>query len=168
MVKYDADWEITNIYENLKIVWSQFFTDMLLFVYIQSTSNVIGLSVFRFIAKEYKWIAIQLLLTIRNIQSVIGWVITKGILNYSPLPISYCIRAPCHNLNSQFWSNVFWAKARVAKRRGRQQNLKLYPPFQFHSISWGKAFSLFWFQCFFFHRHLKHLVQTRGNNLSDL
>jgi hypothetical protein len=29
-VKYDADWEIKNIYENLQIVWSQFFTDMLL------------------------------------------------------------------------------------------------------------------------------------------
>jgi hypothetical protein len=28
-----------NIYENLQIVRSQFFTDMLLFVYIQSTSN---------------------------------------------------------------------------------------------------------------------------------
>ncbi len=39
-VKYDADWEITNIYENLQIVWSQFFTDMLLFIYIQSTSNL--------------------------------------------------------------------------------------------------------------------------------
>ena len=23
-VKYDADWEITNTYENLQIVWSQF------------------------------------------------------------------------------------------------------------------------------------------------
>ncbi len=33
-VKYDADWEIMNIYENLQIVWSQFFTDILLFVYI--------------------------------------------------------------------------------------------------------------------------------------
>jgi len=40
MVKYDADQEIMNIYENLQIVWSQFFTDMLLFVYIQSTSNI--------------------------------------------------------------------------------------------------------------------------------
>ncbi len=40
MVKYDADWEITNIYENLQIVWSQFFTDILLFIYIRSTSNI--------------------------------------------------------------------------------------------------------------------------------
>ncbi len=39
-VKYDANWEITNIYENLQIVWSQFCTDKLLFVYIQSTSNI--------------------------------------------------------------------------------------------------------------------------------
>ncbi len=53
--KYDADLEITNIYENSQILWSQFFTDMLLFVYIQSTSNIyIGLSVFRFVANKYK------------------------------------------------------------------------------------------------------------------
>ena len=30
-VKYDAKWEITNTYENLQIVWSQFFTDKLIF-----------------------------------------------------------------------------------------------------------------------------------------
>ncbi len=40
IVKSDADREIMNIYENLHIVRSQFFTDMLLFVYIQSTSNI--------------------------------------------------------------------------------------------------------------------------------
>ncbi len=40
MVKYNADWEITNIYENLQIVWSQFFTNMLLFIYIRSTWNM--------------------------------------------------------------------------------------------------------------------------------
>ncbi len=39
-VKYDADREIMNIYENLQIVRSQFFTNMLLFVYIQSASNI--------------------------------------------------------------------------------------------------------------------------------
>ncbi len=39
-VKYDADQEITNVYENLQIIQSQFFTDMLLFVYIRSTSNI--------------------------------------------------------------------------------------------------------------------------------
>jgi len=33
MVKYDdADWEIMNTYENLKIVQSQFFTDKLIFI----------------------------------------------------------------------------------------------------------------------------------------
>jgi hypothetical protein len=40
VVKYNADQEITNIYENLQIVQYQFFTDMLLFIYIQSTSNI--------------------------------------------------------------------------------------------------------------------------------
>ncbi len=39
-VKYDADWEITNIYKNLQIVQSQFFTDMLLYVNPRSTSNI--------------------------------------------------------------------------------------------------------------------------------
>ncbi len=39
-VKYDAELEIMNSYENLQTVWSQFFTDILLFVYIQSTSNI--------------------------------------------------------------------------------------------------------------------------------
>jgi hypothetical protein len=29
-----------NIYENLQIVWSQFCTDFLLFIYIRSTSNI--------------------------------------------------------------------------------------------------------------------------------
>ncbi len=39
-VKYYADQEIMNIYENLQIVLSQFFTDMIQFVYIQSTLNI--------------------------------------------------------------------------------------------------------------------------------
>ncbi len=36
MVKYNTNWEIMNTYENLQIVWSQFFTKKLIFVYIQS------------------------------------------------------------------------------------------------------------------------------------
>jgi hypothetical protein len=40
MVKYDNDREITNIYENLQIVQSQFYSDKLIFVYIWSNSNV--------------------------------------------------------------------------------------------------------------------------------
>ena len=39
MVKYNADREITNTYENLQIVWSQFFTDKLIFIYFQFNSN---------------------------------------------------------------------------------------------------------------------------------
>jgi hypothetical protein len=35
-VKYNGDWEITITYENLHIVQSQFFTDMLIFIYIWS------------------------------------------------------------------------------------------------------------------------------------
>ncbi len=33
-VKYDTDQEITNTYENLQIVRTQFFTDKLIFIYI--------------------------------------------------------------------------------------------------------------------------------------
>jgi hypothetical protein len=40
MVKYDVDREITNIYENLQIVRSHFFTDIVLFITIRSTSNI--------------------------------------------------------------------------------------------------------------------------------
>ncbi len=39
-VKYNANREIMNIYENLQIVWSQFCTNKQLFVYIRSTSNI--------------------------------------------------------------------------------------------------------------------------------
>ena len=39
-VKYDVDREIMNIYENLQIVRSHFFTDIVLFVNIRSTSNI--------------------------------------------------------------------------------------------------------------------------------
>ena len=39
-VKYNVDQEITNIYENLQIVRSHFFTDIVLFVNIQSTLNI--------------------------------------------------------------------------------------------------------------------------------
>jgi hypothetical protein len=40
MVKYDADREIMNNYENFQIVQCQFFTDKLIFIYIWSNSNI--------------------------------------------------------------------------------------------------------------------------------
>ncbi len=40
MVKNNANWEITNTCENLQIDQSQFFTDMLAFVYIRSNLNI--------------------------------------------------------------------------------------------------------------------------------
>jgi hypothetical protein len=49
----------------------------------------IGLSVFRFVANEHKWIAIHSLSTFRNILSGIRWAIMKVILNYLPLPRNY-------------------------------------------------------------------------------
>ncbi len=83
MVKYDADQEITNIYKNLQTVWSQFFTDMLLFIYIRSTSNIYWFIGIRIHCQRR---AIQLLSTICNIRSALGWAIPKVILNYSLIP----------------------------------------------------------------------------------
>ncbi len=40
MVKYDADREIMNTYENLQRVWSQFFTDKLIFIHFQNNSDI--------------------------------------------------------------------------------------------------------------------------------
>jgi hypothetical protein len=40
MVKYYVDWEIMLTYKNLQIVWSQYFTDLIIFVYIQSNSKI--------------------------------------------------------------------------------------------------------------------------------
>ncbi len=49
MVKYNANQEIMNTYENLQIVQSEFFTNKLIFSLIQIS---IGLSVFRFVANK--------------------------------------------------------------------------------------------------------------------
>jgi hypothetical protein len=67
-VKCDADGEIMNIYKNLQLVRSQIFTDMILFVYIWSTSNIYWFTSIRIHCQR---IAIRLLLTICNIQSAI-------------------------------------------------------------------------------------------------
>jgi hypothetical protein len=40
MVKYNAEQEIMNTYENVQIVWSQFFTDKQIFDYIKSIWNI--------------------------------------------------------------------------------------------------------------------------------
>ncbi len=83
-IKYDTEREIMNIYENLQIVRTYFFTDMLLFVNIQSTSNMYWFIGIR--TNEYKQITIRSLSTIPNIRSGIRWAKPKVILNYSRLP----------------------------------------------------------------------------------
>ncbi len=40
MVKYNDNREITNTYENLQILRSQFFTNKLIFIYIMSKLNI--------------------------------------------------------------------------------------------------------------------------------
>jgi hypothetical protein len=69
MVKYDADQEITNIYENLQIVQSHFFTDMLLFVNIPSTLNIYWFIGIQICCQRIQQIAIRSLLTICDIWS---------------------------------------------------------------------------------------------------
>ncbi len=39
MVKYDANWEVMNTYENLQIVWSKFFTDKLIYLLVYRYLN---------------------------------------------------------------------------------------------------------------------------------
>ncbi len=95
MVKYNADWEIMNIYEKLQIVWSHFSVICYYSLIFGRLQISIGLSVFGFIANEYKWIAICSLSTIRNIRLGIRWAITKVILNYLPLPNAECHYANC-------------------------------------------------------------------------
>ncbi len=72
-VKYNADWEITNIYENLQIVWSHFFTNMLLFIYIRSTLNIYWFIGIRICCQWIQTNSYWSLLTIRNIWSGIWW-----------------------------------------------------------------------------------------------
>ncbi len=79
MVKYDADWEIMNTYKNLQIVWSQFFTDKLIFIYIWSNLNIYWFIGIWINENEHKRRAVQFHLTICNIWSPIWWVITKAM-----------------------------------------------------------------------------------------
>ncbi len=59
MVKYDADWEITNIYENLQIVCDPSFSPICYYSFIFGLLRIsIGLLVFRFFGYEYQQKAI--------------------------------------------------------------------------------------------------------------
>jgi hypothetical protein len=40
MLKYDANQEIMHIYENWQIIWTQFFTHKVIFIYIRSNWNI--------------------------------------------------------------------------------------------------------------------------------
>ncbi len=80
-MKFNANWEITNTYENFQTVWSQFFSDKLIFIYIWSDSNIywfisIQICCQRIQMKSYS-------VTICNIRSTIRWAIAKLISNYS-------------------------------------------------------------------------------------
>ncbi len=85
-VKYNANWDIMNTYENLQIVLSQFFINKQILVYIGLIQISIGLSVLEFDSREPKWKAIRLHSTICIIWSPIPWAKTKVIKNYLPLP----------------------------------------------------------------------------------
>ncbi len=69
--------------------FTNIFSPILYYSLIFSLLQIsIGLSVFGFIANEYKQITIRSLSTIRYIQSGIRWAKPKVFLNYSTLPIS--------------------------------------------------------------------------------
>ncbi len=86
-VKYDTDWEITNTYENLQIVWSQFFTDKLIFIYIRYNLNIywfigIGIRLVWYRANRYS--VLLEFLENSNSHSILEF---KGKKNLSQLPI---------------------------------------------------------------------------------
>jgi hypothetical protein len=109
-VKYDADQEVTNICENLQ-KYNPSFSPRCYYLFIFGLLQIsIGLSVFGFVANEYKQIAIRLLSTICNIRSAIQWAIMKVILNYSPLPrINSCVELMSQSYKTFFGVN-FWRK----------------------------------------------------------
>jgi hypothetical protein len=57
MVKYNANQEIMNTNENLQKVWSQFFTDKLILIYIQSTSNIYWFIVIQICCQQIQMIS---------------------------------------------------------------------------------------------------------------
>ncbi len=71
MVNYIADREITNTYENLQIVQSQFLPISYYSFLFGLIGISIGLSIFGLIANEYKRITIRFHLTTCNIRSAI-------------------------------------------------------------------------------------------------
>jgi len=76
-IKYDADREIMNIYENLQIVWSQFVTDMLLFVSIQCTSNIFWFIGIWIHCQQIQTNSYSVTFDICTIQSAIRWTNPK-------------------------------------------------------------------------------------------
>ena len=100
-VKYNADWEITNIYENLQIVWSQFVTDMLLFVYIQSTSNIYWFIGIQVCCQQIQTNSYLVTFDIRTSRSGIRWMNPKVKKNYLPL-LSFNLSKGLVTLHSDF------------------------------------------------------------------
>jgi hypothetical protein len=64
---YNVDWEIMIINENFGIVWSQFFPELLIFVYIQSYLKTFGLLVFGFDLSDKLQLGIR---SLSNIQTI--------------------------------------------------------------------------------------------------
>ncbi len=106
MVKYNANWEITNIYMDLQIVWSQFCTDKLLFIYIQSSLNI--------------YLLISIWVCCQRIQ-MNGYSVTFG---YSQNLVQHLMNDPegrkttiCHYLQLTLRITKFCTKCRCAECR---------------------------------------------------
>ena len=76
-VKYNADREITNIYENLQIVQSHFFTDIVLFINIRSTSNIYWFIGIQIRCQQIQTNSYSVTFDIRTIRSGIRWTNPK-------------------------------------------------------------------------------------------
>ncbi len=79
-------WIVTRIYKQFDPSFSLICYYSFIFGLLRIS---IGLSIFGFVANEYQWRAIRLILTIHNIRSAIRWAIPKVILNYLCIPSKY-------------------------------------------------------------------------------
>ncbi len=105
-VKYNADQEIMNIYENLQIVWSQFVTDMQLFIYIQSTSNIYWFIGIQIRCQQIQTNSYSVTFDIHTIRSSIQWKNPK--VKKSLFAVTYLQHSPQMppNINDNQHNNI--------------------------------------------------------------
>ncbi len=128
MIKYNADREITNIYENLQIVWSQFVTDMLLLVYIRSTSNIYWFISIRICCQRIHTNSYSVTFDIHTIRSGIQWTYPK--VKKQLFAVTYChpFAIKCHPREQKDLPRQRSIRWPLACRRARCSHSAWSPP----------------------------------------